>query len=265
MPEETPQVKNKGLLLVAIVLAIVVVIIYNLHVTRIRSSLQGEQLMLLHFTRGMQVGEKITRKDVQRSPVRKDTAEQLGTVVKEESISFLIGRKLRQEVNPMQWVQWNYIQGSDTGKDGSDPGPGKVAITVELDSRAPIGPLCRPGSRINLLAFLHVPDMPPRMYRVIRNVRVLSTGMDVVEGPSGQDSARRKTTRTYRTIGLEIKEDQAPKLQNILIYADGKVYAEVLPSGTEFKETEHGIINPLEKTPLDKLLLLGKAGKKGSL
>ncbi len=51
MPEEAPQVRNKGLLLIAIILAIVVVVIYNVHVQNVRSSLQGQQIKLLQYTR----------------------------------------------------------------------------------------------------------------------------------------------------------------------------------------------------------------------
>jgi Flp pilus assembly protein CpaB len=265
MPEETPQVKNKGLLLVAIVLAIVVVMIYNFHVSRIRSSLQGEQLKLLQFTRSMQAGEKITKKDIQGVFVRKDTVEQLGTVVQAKSESYLLGRKIRENVNPEQWVQWSYVQGGKSGDNvESRLEPGEVGITIELDNRAPIGALCRPGTRVNLIAYLHVPDMPPRFVRVIRNVKVLATGMVAIEGPSGFEVGRRKTTRTYRTIGLAVKRDVSPILNNIFNYAEGKVRVEVLPQATLFDPKTDGIINPDEKDVLDKLLMMGGMVKGSS-
>ena len=42
MDEQTPAVRNKGLLITALVLAVLVVVIYNWHVSKVRSEAEGE-------------------------------------------------------------------------------------------------------------------------------------------------------------------------------------------------------------------------------
>jgi len=261
MAEQAPQVKNKGLLMVAAVLGIVVVVIYNVHVTKIREDLQGEQIQLLRFTRSMEPGEKIEAKDIGAVNVRKTTGQKLGTVVRFKSRNYVVGRKLRQRVNQDQWVEWSYVQGG--GKDGGegDPLPGHVAIATQLDPRMPPGPLCSPGDRVNLLAFLHIAERPPQIYRIMRNVRVLATGQNIVEGVSGiAERGHSRGSRTYRTIGLEIKTTESTKLLNLINYAEGKIFVEVLPNTVLPDERKDGIINP-DEPALQTLLKTGPMGR----
>lgn len=257
MAEQAPQVKNKGLLLVAVILGIVVVIIYNIHVSKIREDLQGEQVQLLRFTRSMEPGEKIEAKDIAKVDVRKITGQKLGTVVRYKSRNYVIGRKLRQRVNLDQWVEWSYVQGGGPGENKAEPLPGHVAVTTQLDPRMSPGPLCSPGDRVNVLAFLNIAEQPPKVYRVMRNIRVLATGPRAVEGISGQaERTHGRGVRTYRTIGLEIKESESKKFVDILVYSEGKIFLEVLPSTVGFDEKRDGIINP-EEPALQTLLKTG--------
>lgn len=250
--DEVPQFRNKGVLLVAVILGGVVVIIYNVHINKVRTSLEGRRVQLLKFARTMTAGQKIDRKDLIQESIRKDDAMALGSVVEYESRNFVVGRRVRRSVSKDEWVQWLHVTGEVEGltRKISDD---MVGITLELDPRTSPGPLCRPGDRVNIVAQIQISeDAPPRIFRIIRNVEVLSTGSDTMirAGESGQ-----RTSRSYRAIQIEVHPNVSLELHALLGLAKGKVWLEVLPqdAAQRFNEKTDGIINPAE--PVLKQLL----------
>lgn len=262
MAKEAPEVKNKGLLLVALVLGIVVVIIYNWHIANVRTSLQGKQVMLMTYNRAMERGEKVEAKDVVSEPIREDDAVKLGNVVQKESEKFLVGRHLRQPVTKGQWVLWNHVTGRIQGG-SKEIKQGMVAITLTLDRRMSPGPLCRPGDRVNILAKMIVdpnPEAPARVVRLIRNVEILATGSTAVIGDVNPEGGPRRYATSYRSIAIEVGEDVSKKLYALLNFTKGDIWLEVLPEDVEFNDKKHGIINPDEPILRD---LLQRAATSG--
>ena len=65
MAEQSPEVRNKGMLLVAFVLAALVVVIYNVQISRAREEARGETIILLRFKRNIKRGGQLdVKKDL---------------------------------------------------------------------------------------------------------------------------------------------------------------------------------------------------------
>jgi len=249
--EEVPQFRNKGLLLVAVILGGVVVIIYHVHINRVRASLEGKRIMLLKYTRSMTAGEKIDRKDLIEESIRRDDAMALGNVMESENQSFAVGRRLRLGVNQGEWVQWNHVTGRPQGM-AKEIGEGMVGIVLQLDARTSPGPLCRPGDRVNILGRLQIsPDQPPRIFRIIQNVEVLSTGAETIIGETME--VDRRTPGSYRSVAIEVTKEVSKQLYTLFYMAQGSLWLEVLPPNAPFDPKKHGIINP-EEPVLQQLL-----------
>ena len=58
MAEQAPAIQSKRLLVVALILAGVVVFIYNVHVNQVRKAGRGKMIQLLKFRRDMDSGEE---------------------------------------------------------------------------------------------------------------------------------------------------------------------------------------------------------------
>jgi len=249
MPEEAPHVRNKGLLIVAIVLAAIVVVIYNVHINKIRQLAEGKQVRLVKVTRAMTAGEKIEAKDLTVETIRKADAKALGSVITEEQMKFPIGRRVRQNVNQGEWLQWHHVTGQHVAGPSVEIDADKVAITLELDARTSPGPLCSPGDRVSILAMLQIGSRPPKYYRVVRSIRVMMTGTYVPASMArgGEvTAAERRGARTYRSMAVQVSPKLSTRLRNVLIHTRAPVMIEVLPPDAPILREVDGRINPEE-------------------
>jgi len=164
-------------------------------------------------------------------------------------MTFVVGRRVRQNVNQDEWLQWASVTGEHFAGASGGIDKEKVGITLELDHRTSPGPLCTPGDRVNILAELQVGSRPPRYYRVIRNISVLMTGTYVSPGMSGDgrsNASERRGARTYRSLAVQIDPAVSTMLLNVLGHARGPVQIEVLPPDAPYEREVDGKINPKE-------------------
>ena len=219
-------------------------VICRVHYARVRASLEVRQVKLLKYTRSMAAGGKIDRRDLEVTIIRKDDAKALANVVGSGSRNFLIGRRLRQSVVRGQWVQWAHVRGDERATFPRIR-EGMVAMPLDLDPRTSPGVLCRPGDRVNVLApFQLAEGAPLRIFRIIRNVKVLATGSSAEAIPRtrpepGIDGA-------YRSVTIEVSPEVALPLHKLLKLAKGSAWLEVLPPDAPLDPKRDGIINPDE-------------------
>ena len=69
MAEETQGVQNKGLLLIALILGLVVAVVYNLHIAQVKRAQRGTMVHLLRYRRAMEAGDVVKADDVDRKSV----------------------------------------------------------------------------------------------------------------------------------------------------------------------------------------------------
>lgn len=231
MAEAKPKVANKGLLLVSVILAVVVVFIYNAHVAKIRKSMIGERMSMTKFTRTMKAGDRIVPQDLEFVDIRAQDARVMGRVVEKSEAKALHGKRLKQAVIAGQWVDWTYvvIGGGDTHISGRMP-PGMVGVTIQVGTRSSPGPLCRPGDRVNILAKVRNDEAGEgRVYRVIPNVQVITTGGDVIaDATKGTEYGRTSRFRQYRTMNVALRAEVSLQWHNLLSYIEDDIWLEVV-------------------------------------
>lgn len=245
MAEEAPKVANKGLLLLSVVLAAVVVIIYNLHVNSVRRSLEGKRVSMTRFTRTMKEGEKITAQDLEFVEIRKQDADLMGRVVEASEAKALHGKLLKQAVTAGQWVDWTYVVIGGGAEHISGRMPlGMVGVTIQVGSRNSPGPLCRPGDRVNILAKVRTdPAAEARVYRVITNVQVITTGTDVIaDATKGTEYGRGSRFRQYRNMNVALRQEVSLQWHNLLAFIEDDIWLEVVRPDAVTDSKKDGLI-----------------------
>ena len=213
--------RNWPLLITSILLAIVVVLIYNIHIAKIRQSYKGRTVMLLKFNRDMNVAEKLKDRDVRLVEVPASAAQQLSDVVDEDGYAFVTTSGLLQHaVQKDQWVLWSHVVRNDKDNPSANISPGKVAFPLEIDPQLAPGTILRVNDLIDVVGILSVNGQPPRAYRIMEAVRVHTIGgmgaKDVKtfgRGSIGDDGLSR-----YRTITIEVDEKIYLDLTNVLTH-----------------------------------------------
>ncbi len=248
MTEETPGIQNKKPLLAAAVLAIAVVVLYNIHVARIRDAAKGQTVNLLRYTRDIEASERIKEGDFEEIPVDRRLLASLGQVVEREGKTKILDfGKLNQAVQKHQLVFWYHVTGDSRLGPAGTIAPTKVAVALPLDANRVPGDIVRVGDRVNVLGMLSVKNGPVKTYRIIESVVVRTIGG---KGENPYASIRRSRRlssdgqRVYRTIGVEVTPDVSLKLNNLISWTmNGRVWIE-LCSGAATPPVTAGRINP---------------------
>lgn len=243
--EERSGVQNIWLLLIALGLGLIVVVIYNVHIYRVRQEGRGKTIQLLRVTRDIEPGDTISREDVEVRAVPKQFEGSLGNVVGEENLDFAVGSTVNQAMEKQQWLQWGHITRSDTVKPANAIGRGNVAVTVPLDTTRNPGNLLRQNDRVNILGLIGTDGTAGKTYRIIEGVRVLAIGGVALN----QDDPKKKATKTtagvrmYRSITVEVSPEVSIQLNNILTHVVGSCWLE-LRSSKEGKPKNAEKIHP---------------------
>jgi hypothetical protein len=194
--EQTPGVQNKKLLIIALVLAAIVVVIYNVHVAAVRRMATGDLVPALKFKRNMDAGQKIKDGDLEEVTISNQFAEGLGSLVKKADFPQIYDKKtLNQKVAKDQWVLWDYVlEGTRGNSITKDITRGMRGIPIELDQNPGIWIV--PGDKVTIMGMLSAKLGPLQAYRIITGVQVLR-----VQGKS---------------ILVEVAESESIPLNNVL-------------------------------------------------
>ncbi len=246
MAEQAPAIQSKRLLVVALILAGVVVLIYNVHVNQVRKAGRGEMVQLLKFRRDMDSGEVITKKDIRVMEVDRLVSVGLGKVVPNRDLDFLVGRVLKESARKDDWVKYGHV--TRVGKSGpaGKLEEGMVAVSLELDPRNALGDILRVYDRVNIRAKLSVNRKQLETFRVISGVRVMAVGGRGESGDAMATGARARmgrAPRSYRSITIEIREEESLRLANVLSHRAGSITIELCRFGLEARPGD-GKINP---------------------
>ncbi|MCD6304299.1 MAG: Flp pilus assembly protein CpaB [Planctomycetes bacterium] len=247
--EERSGGPNIWLLLIALGLGLVVVVIYNVHIDRVRKAGRGQTVRLLRVTRDMEAGDKIAPEDLAVRAVPKQYETALGNVVDADNLDLAIGSRVNQTIGKDQWLLWSHITEIGTNKPANVITPGDVAVAVPLDSRMSPGDILRPNDRVNIVGLLPVGNGGLKTFRIIEGVRVLAVagvGLQPHRSMDREPARLSAGQRSYRSITVEISKDVALQFANVLTHLSGNCWVELLSSREEKKPT-FGRINPLLK------------------
>ncbi len=238
MAEVAPDIQNKKLLVIAVVLALVVVVVYNLHVSSIRTSAIGEMVDLLVLTHNMQAGEKITAKDIKKIQMGQQVVKHLGSYYPADDYEFVIGgAALNQPVVKDQILMGYHVTPGALSTQKFSAG--KVQMALKTDPSLALGQVLRVGNLVNVVANLSVDNAPLQAWRVIEGVRVVAIGgvgrQEVASAKRGRSTSP-EGMRSFRSITIEVDKDQSLLLANVISHAlGGQVWLELrdLPEAKE--------------------------------
>ncbi|MHC4563710.1 MAG: CpaB family protein [Planctomycetota bacterium] len=258
MAEESQGVQNRGLLLVvAVVLAIVVVIIYNLQLVRERKAAEGDMVSVLRYRRDLQAGEQITARDLEIASIETRYKKWLEDVVLSDEQDYAETRTVERNVRMGEFVLQSHLGGAEGERPAHGITKGMVTRTVEIDSVTSPGTILAVHDRINLIGVFEVSNRR-RTYRIIADVRVLAVGG---RGPTGTDLSGGETrtpraSRAYRSVTIEVSPDVSLLLNDVLTHIQGPIIAEVRNPGDKTFAANAGQILP----PLDTAFVGKKRG-----
>jgi len=242
--EERSGVQNVWLLVIALALGVIVVVIYNVHIYRVRQEGRGQTIRLLRVTRDMQPGDLIAGEDLVVKLVPKQYEASLGNVVDAENLDFAIGNTVNQGIEKDQWLLWGHITSVDKSRPANVITKGNVAVTVPLESRMSLGDILRQNDRVNIVGLLPVGEAL-KTFRIMEGVRVLAIGgqgikpnKSIERGPK-----ERKGMRSYRNITIEVSPTVSIEMANVLTHVSGGCWVELVSSNEE-KKSSYGRINP---------------------
>ena len=90
MAEDAPGIQNKRLLIDALVLGAIVVLVYNVHLAKVRQQGKGKTIELVKFARDMTAGQEIRRQDLEVEAVAEAVHRSLGNVVTKEDVNWAV-------------------------------------------------------------------------------------------------------------------------------------------------------------------------------
>lgn len=236
MAEDRSMVRNKGMLAVAFVLAVLVVVLYNVQVRRVAEEARGTVVKVLVFRRSMKAGDEIdAKKDLEIKEIPRQVREPLGSVVDiktPEDVSAMNGYILNQDVSKGAFLQWGHVlQDRDKGPSGGIRS-GFVGYSLQVDARAVPGDMLRVGDYVNLVGRISLQGRPLQSYRIVERIRVLAIGGRGVKEAvlTGKGRARKadQGQRSFRSITVELLPAESLILDNVVSHVVGDVRIEVL-------------------------------------
>ncbi len=260
MAKETPAVQNSKMLVISLGLALLVVVLYNVQVNRIRTEAQGTKTLLLKYKMNKSAGDTISdTEDLQAVEVDSKLAKDLTSVITDEDRDKAIKKKLVHGVAANSWVLL------DDFADRSDffsPIPkGEGLISIPIDPMYSPGRLLKLGACVNVLGEVQIKPGQFKIVRLIDGLVVKSIG-----GRSRDDVSRpgEDISNSYREIGSSLPrqpKDMVTQWYNVLSYVKGgrailelRNPADPLPSQLEFgpevkdkvdkADPTHGNVNP---------------------
>ena len=254
MAEDKPVVRNKGMLLLAALVGLLTVLLYNFQVQRVRQEARGETIYVMEFTRPVKADEEI---DVEEDLVVREYPKQfeggLGDVVVLANPSekdMLRNRYMRQAAKPGDFLQYGHISSLASKLPSQNISPGMAVISVPVDRTEVPGDILRVGDYVFLYGVVALPNKKPQTHVLIRNVRVRTVGGKGLEQTEVTKAGLRLADggqQSYRQISIEVPSDEVLLLNDVLTNVDGGVGVGLVNPDTVQDNTQPRVSEPLRK------------------
>lgn len=234
MAEEAKGIQSKAVLIIAVILAVVMVAIYNFHIAFLKKALQPEKVKLLKTNRDLKPGDRVTAKDVVTVEVEKASLDAIGSVVTDMTVA--TGNPVNQAVEKDRFLLWSYFTSARANPTEKLLAPNMVAHALPVDPKYNLGPLLQPGAFVNIIGLL--PDGKGlQMMRIMENAKVVSVGGKT--GDTVNDRSGGVSSGQYRNIVIEVSPKVSLQLANVLTRVQGEVRLELAnTSNVENKPAE---------------------------
>jgi len=241
MPEEpVPAFYNKKLLVVALVLAAIVVVVYQVHINQVRKAGQPQRVTLLQYLRDMAAEEIIDRKYLEERTAEQSVAVALRDPVEAGKIDDILGEQLNHPVQRGDWVHYSDVTKFNVRKPSAKLGKGRVAMTIPVDPSRTPGEMLRTEDRVDLLGRLSVNNQPTKTYRIIQGLKVLAIGGRWEEEELSAEPARRAAAalRSYGSVTVEVLPKTSEQLADVLSRVEGRCWIDLRNSSDKPTESD---------------------------
>jgi len=249
MPEEAPAVQNWRLLIVACVLGLVVMVVYNLHISKVRRESQKEQVTAFRYDRNLDSGDVVADEDLIRVKIPRDFAESIGRLLEEdEKDTLAVNQKISRDVSKDDFAMAGHFTMIGQTGPAYDLDQDKVQITIPVDSKKAPGRVLRIGNHVNILGMLPTKQGTYKMYRIIEWLKVVAIGGQTdrrAASGSGSRNTAESGVRSYSTITVEVNRrepDVSLQWGNLQTYLRGPAVIEICPSRFRPKKGTDGVI-----------------------
>jgi hypothetical protein len=219
MAKETPPVvQNSKMLVLSLGLALLVVVLYNVQINKIRTESKGTTERLWQYKIEKKAGDTISAQDdVVAVEVNSDIAKGFKNIKRVEEITDSpIGQKLSHGVAAGDWVMRDDYGTPSSTESAIPAGQGYIAIPI--DPNYSPGKMLHLGALVNVLGEVQVRPGQFKTVRLIDGLVVKSIG-----GNSVTDFARpgEESSKQYRDIGSSLPRDMVAQWYNVLSYVKG--------------------------------------------
>jgi hypothetical protein len=261
MPEEAPAVQNWRLLIVACVLGLVVMVVYNVHVNKIRRGMDKVMVTAYRYDRNMESGDRVADDDLISVQLAKDTAEDIGRLLKKHEKGLAVNQFIQSDVSKDGFVMFGHFTSSASTGLGNELREDKVYVTIIIDSKKSVGKVLRIGNYVNILGMLPTKQGTYKTYRIIERLKVVAIGGNTARG--GKKGSAEGGMRSYGTITVELKcKDPDVSLQwsNLQTYLRGSPFIEICSPKVKVRGGAGTIAADLIKPFTEKAAVTGGGG-----
>lgn len=209
---------NTKVLALALGLAAVVVILYNVQIQNIRKERESGKVNLLRYKLDRMPGDQVTdRDDIEVVGVSSEAAKGLSNVITEEYWKVRSNKTLTKAVHPGQWVEGDDFAGSGDERPSMKIDPANEGMALPLGNLTP-GRMLRYGDRVNVWGTFQDPKTGEyKTYWVIQGLQVQGIG-----GQSLADAAKDTGIATYKDIQVQVDKSLVAQMFNLISHARGQ-------------------------------------------
>ena len=230
--QEVPAIQNTKLLIVAAVLGVIVVVIYQVQVYQIRAAGREDKVKLLRLARELAPGEQLKKigQEVVAVEVPESVAEgYFSKVVKASEFEAIRGDRVRKAVKGNDWLRWRDLTGGQAAGPAEKITRGKVAVTVPVDPFRSQGEMLRIGDKVNMCAFVRDRSGRVEPYRIISALKVLAIGGRWAGDtePGAATPSVEGGLRAFKSVTVELTPQTSLALNAVLSNVVGSVWLEL--------------------------------------
>ena len=231
MAESPQSVKNKGLLITAACLAVIIAVLYNVQMYQVRKSFETKKLEYIQVTRDLDIGNEITRADLEIVEIDETVKAAIGNAVDAKNMDYVLNKPLVSRVRKGEFLRWPNIQSFDSGDNASYlQSDDYTTFALAIDPELSLGDVVQRGDRVDIYATVNVPasaapDGKPIFATklVLEAVRVVTVGgtSGARDGDASTRPGRSQGLRSWRTLSVEVKRIEMAHLINLKDYVRG--------------------------------------------
>ncbi len=231
MAEQPPTVQNKKLIVIALILATLVTVLFNVYVARAKREGEYKLVKVTVFKKSMKVGDRLrSAGDFKPVLLAEKYLPALPRTVLWDRRSIASEKTLVRPAQAGEILRFNHIELAQDELPSNAIDPTMRSFTFRVDRDKTPGDILLPNSRVDVIGQFSMSGMV-RAVPVIKKVRVLTVGGRSSGETHAFATGRRASSsgqRSYRTITIEVPPDVALKLTNIRAHALGDFWVSVL-------------------------------------